>query len=231
MKKPDIFCATCKSVGASLIGSLELGSREALDVHRTCTVYKKNQIIFHEGTRPQGVFCIHKGRVKVYKTGVDGKPQIIYILRDGEVLGYRSLLSEEMYPVSAETIEESAICFIPRTDFLDVMHSNTDLSNALMKSMSLELNYMVDSVTNMAQRPVRERLAFTLLQLNGIFTDETGACQGINLSREDLANMVGTATETLIRLIHDYKQEGFIETEGRIIRICDYHALRRIAQQ
>jgi CRP/FNR family transcriptional regulator len=230
LKKVEVFCVNCKSVGLTLIGKLPEVSRATLDVHRTCTVYKKQQIIFHEGTRPQGVFCIHSGKVKVYKTGMDGKPQIIYILRDGDVLGYRSLISEEVYPVSAETLEESAICFIPKADFLEVMQQDPTLKSALMKAMSRELTHLVDNMTFMAQRPVRERLAFMLLQLEDVFRMEGQSGHSrISLSREDLANMVGTATETLIRLIHDYKEEGLVETEGRTIKIKDATRLKRLA--
>jgi CRP/FNR family transcriptional regulator len=160
---------------------------------------------------------------------MDGKPQIIHILRDGDVLGYRSILGNEMYPVSAETLVESDICFIPKADFMKVIQKDHELSGALMKAMSNELTHMVDTMTYIAQRPVRERLAYMLLLLNDVFKEEEGKPTKITLSRDDMANMVGTATETLIRLLHDYKNEGIIATEGRVIVVLDCEKLRRLA--
>lgn len=205
-------------------------SIEGLEKNKSCTVYKKNQVVFHEGTRPLGLFCINSGKVKIYKTGSEGKDQIIQILSAGDMMGYRSMLSEDPYPVSAETLEETTVCFIPKSDFLEVLKEDHDLTNRILQSMSKDLGNMADSITTLAQKPVRERLAGALLMLHEIYeSNNPENIAEINLTREDLANIVGTATETLIRLLHDFKEEKLIETQGRKIKVLDQNKLVRIA--
>jgi CRP/FNR family transcriptional regulator len=141
------------------------------------------------------------------------------------------MLSEEQYPVSAETLEDTTLCFIPKKDFIEAMSSNSDLTKEVIKSLSKDLTNMADSITVLAQKPVRERLAGALMVLIDTYDiDESkGVSNGINLTREDLANMIGTATETLIRLLHDFKDEQLIETQGRKILIKNKEKLKKVA--
>lgn len=230
-RRVEIECENCKVRHNSLLGEVCSESIAELNRNKSCTIYKKNQVVFHEGTRPLGVFCINSGKIKIYKTGAEGKDQIIQILKAGDLMGYRAMLSEDQYPVSAETLEESTICFIPKTDFLQVLNEDSDFSKKVIKSMSRDLGDMADTLTNLAQKPVRERLAGALLMLQdtyGLDGVEDGPVE-INLTREDLANIVGTATETLIRLLHDFKEEKLIETQGRKIRVLEPKKLLRIA--
>ena len=214
-----------------LFGGIDLSRIEEIHKNSTQKRLKKNQIIFLEGTRPLGVYSITSGRIKIYKTGVEGKDQIIQILKSGDLMGYRAMLSEEQYPVSAETLEDTALCFIPKKDFIGAMSSNADLTKEVIKSLSKDLTNMADSITVLAQKPVRERLAGALMVLIDTYDiDESkGVSNGINLTREDLANMVGTATETLIRLLHDFKVEQLIETQGRKILIKNKEKLKKVA--
>jgi len=214
-----------------LFGGIDLSRIEEIHKNSTQKKLKKNQIIFLEGNRPLGVYSITSGRIKIYKTGVEGKDQIIQILKSGDLMGYRAMLSEEQYPVSAETLEETTLCFIPKKDFIGAMSSNSDLTKEVIKSLSKDLTNMADSITVLAQKPVRERLAGALMVLIDTYDiDESkGVSNGINLTREDLANMVGTATETLIRLLHDFKYEQLIETQGRKILIKNKEKLKKVA--
>ena len=214
-----------------LFGGIDLSRIEEIHKNSTQKRLKKNQIIFLEGTRPLGVYSITSGRIKIYKTGVEGKDQIIQILKSGDLMGYRAMLSEEQYPVSAETLEDTALCFIPKKDFIGAMSSNADLTKEVIKSLSKDLTNMADSITVLAQKPVRERLAGALMVLIDTYDiDESkGVSNGINLTREDLANMIGTATETLIRLLHDFKDEQLIETQGRKILIKNKEKLKKVA--
>ena len=230
-KRIEVDCEHCAVKENSLFGHLCSQSLSGLGRNKTCTLYKKNQVIFHEGTRPLGVFCINSGKVKIYKTGAEGKDQIIKILKSGDLMGYRAMLSEDQYPVSAETLEESSLCFIPKKDFIEVLNGDSEFTRTIIKSMSQDLGDMADSLTNLAQKPVRERLAGALLMLQdtyGLDAHDNGPVE-INLTREDMANIVGTATETLIRLLHDFKEEKLIETQGRKIRVLETQKLVRIA--
>ncbi len=219
-----VTCSTCMSRKGSLLSGFcndELGH---LDAHRSCNYYKKNQSLFLEGSFPRGVFCINQGKVKVYKRGDEGKEQIIHIAKEGELVGFRAMFSGEPYNVGSETLEESNICFISKDDFLNMMDTNPTLRNGIIRELSKELADRAAFITNMAQKSVRERLAFALLLLMNVYENEP-----INLSREDMANFVGTATETLIRLLKDFKEEGFIEIHTRKLTVLNPKKLMDIA--
>lgn len=219
-----VACDTCGARKFSLFNSVSEGELGGLDHAKSCSYYKKNQALFIEGSYPRGVYCINQGKVKVFARGDEGKEQIIHIAKHGEIIGFRSMFSEEPYKVSATTLEESNICFIRRDDFLNMMDTNQVLRNGIIKELSKELGDRALFITNMAQKSVRERLAFALLILDEIYGEEQ-----INLTREDLANFVGTATETLIRLLRDFKDEGIIETHTRKVEIVDKNRLMQLA--
>lgn len=198
-----------------------------VDNAKTCTKYKKGQVLFHEGTRPMGVFCISTGRVKVYRMGLDGKEQIIKISAAGDLLGYKALISDQHYLLSGEALEDCKVCFIPKDDFLELLKPGSEFYMNLLKAVCEEHGVIASKITQMAQMSVRQRLALSLLMLNdtyGLEQDVNGEIQ-INLSREDLANIVGTATESLIRLLNEFKKDGLIETHGRKIEVKNQEGL------
>jgi CRP/FNR family transcriptional regulator len=219
-----VSCATCSARKNSLFGTY--GESEVIDLNheKMCNYYKKNQPLFIEGSFPRGVFCLNQGKVKVFTRGDEGKEQIIHIAKAGDVIGFRSMFSGEPYKVSASTLEESNICFIGKDDFLLMMDNNPTLRNGIIKELSKELGDRAQFITNMAQKSVRERLAFSLLILADIYGEEE-----INLTREDMANFVGTATETLIRLLKDFKEDQIIEIHTRKLLIVNRDKLLRIA--
>jgi len=167
---------------------------------------------------------VNHGKVKVYAIGNEGKEQIVHVAKEGEIVGFRSMLSGDSYKLSATVLEDSNICFISSVDFLNMLDHNTGLRNAVIRELSKELGERAVFITNLAQKTVRERLAYILVILEDVYGDEP-----INLSREDLANFVGTATETLIRLVKDFKEEGFIETDVRKIRVLNHDELMKVA--
>ena len=219
-----VTCSSCVSRSQSLLGGLCSEEITNLEDHKSCNYYKKNQSLFLEGSFPRGVFCINQGKVKVFKRGDEGKEQIIHIAKGGEMVGFRAMFSGDPYNVAAETLEESNICFIAKDDFLNMMDTNVTLRNGIIKELSKELSDRASFITNMAQKSVRERLAFALILLKGVYEPEP-----INLSREDMANFVGTATETLIRLLKDFKEEGIIEVHTRKLTILNLDRLVSIA--
>lgn len=219
-----VTCENCLARHNSLFASLCDNNIVDLDHHKSCAFYKKNQPLFIDGSSPRGVYCINQGKVKIFARGEEGKEQIIHLATSGEIVGFRAMFSGEPYKVSATTLEESNICFISKTDFLDMVDTNVTLRNGIMKELSKELAERATFITNMAQKSVRERLAFALVILHDIYDQEM-----INLSREDMANFVGTATETLIRLLKDFKEENFIQTHARKIEIMDKEGLLHVA--
>ncbi len=193
--------------------------------HPSPIYLKRNDLIFSEGKFPKGIYRVHSGFVKVYKHGDDGKEQIIQICKPGDVVGFRSVLSEKPYNLNAAALEENTVvCFVSKNDFNVYRETHLKLQNRLIQELSSELQESADFITNMTQKSVKQRTAIALLFMHDIYEDKP-----INISREDLANMVGTATETLIRLIKEFKQDSIIQVKGRKMVIIDMGALRKEA--
>jgi len=230
-KIENISCESCQSRGDSLFSSLSTEKLCILSENKTCVKYKKGQVIFYEGTRPLGLFCVNGGKIKVYKDGSMGKEQIISFAKGGDFLGYRALLSEEFYAASASIIEDATVCFIPKSDFLNVLNTDAEFGKRLMKSVCHEIGVLEEKIITLAQKSVRERLASTLLMLKATYGIEGEGSELIDiaLSREDLANIVGTVTETVIRLLTEFKEDGLIANEGKKIRILNVKGLAKTA--
>jgi CRP/FNR family transcriptional regulator len=223
------YCTLCESRLQSVFKSLDDFSLDALSSARACNVYKKGQIIFEEGTTPAGLYCMHSGKAKVFKTGEEGRDQIVRFVKGGDIMGYRALISGELYSGSASALEECLICFIPKETVFDMLTKDGRFSMQVIQLLSGELRKAEEQIVNLAQKPVRERLAETLVILKKIYGTEDGDTSPLNikLSRDELASVVGTATETLVRTIADLKREALIATEKKKIRILDMDGLIR----
>ncbi|MGB0269359.1 MAG: Crp/Fnr family transcriptional regulator [Bacteroidia bacterium] len=226
----DLDCRNCSKRFTSVFCKSENDSLEAINEQKVCTPYKKGNYIFHEGMRPQGVFCVNYGKIKLSKLGEDGKEQILRLVKPGDLLGYRSLLGEESYNASAIVMEESGVCFIPKELFMGVLQRDGVLSMEMMKLLSSDLKHAEESVTHLAQKPVRERLAEALLFMKETYGYQSdGITIDLRITREEIANLVGTATETAIRLLSEMKNEKVVGLEGKKIQILDATQLVRIA--
>ena len=193
--------------------------------------YKKGDLLFLEGSYPAGIFYLIEGKVKKFKVDNDGREHIIYICNKGELLGYPALLSEETFSDSAAALEKSTVGFIPKKAFLTLLEKSPVLSRKLLKNLSHEFAVLENNILSIAHKTVRERLALTLLILRDKFKTEgeINDLIEINLSREDLANILGTAVETLVRFLREFKDEKIIQTKGRTILILDAKKLVEIA--
>lgn len=225
---PD--CQNCKARFRSVFCDLQDLQLRELSLNKGCTQFKKGQVVFHEGMRPSGLFCINSGKVKLSKMGSEGKEQIVRLARSGDILGYRSLLSGDHYSLTAYALEDSNICFIPKSTFFNVLNQDVNLSMQMMKLLSSDLKHAEEKITELAQKPVRERLAEALLFIKETYGyTEDGITLNVSLTREDIANVVGTATETAIRLLSEFNQDEIIKLNGRKISIIDSERLIKTA--
>ncbi len=194
-------------------------------------LHKKGQILFNEGNLPRGVFYVQSGIVKIYKYGIDGKEQIIKLAKHGDLIGYKAILTNDKYNVSTAILENATLTFIPKSDFIELFRADEEIADKVTQLLCADLADMERKMVAMAYKPVRGRLAETLLSLNDVYgnPDKTSAIKSrIRLSREDLANIIGTAKETVIRLLSEFKSENLIKTEGKIINILDPQGLVKI---
>jgi CRP/FNR family transcriptional regulator, polysaccharide utilization system transcription regulator len=224
------YCENCNSARKSIFKELGKDELFTLNSNKNCNFYKKGQVIFFEGNYPGGLFCIRDGKVKVFKIGSSGKEQIIRFAKTGDALGYRALLVGETYSASASALEDSRICFIRKETVFEIFKSNNSFSFSLLKLLSRDLEDVESKMVKLAQKPVRDRLAEALLILKETYGTDKSENINISLSREDFANIVGTATETVIRLLAEFKKENLIAAKGKKIRIVNFEELVKISK-
>jgi CRP-like cAMP-binding protein len=215
----------------SIFANLPANDLELLTQNKVDQKYKKGEIIFREGSYPTGIFYITEGKAKKYKVDEDGKEQIIYVADTGELLGYHAILADDRYPDSAATLEDSIVSFIPKEDFLATLEHSEVLGKRLLKTLSHEFAVLVNSVSLFTQKSVRERLALQLIVLREKYkvNFQSGMPVEINMSRDDLASLVGTARENVVRILSEFKEASILQTKGRKIIVNDVSKLIEIA--
>lgn len=209
-----------------------LNKEELLKMANCKTSYtiKKGDPIFEEGESVNGIYCIKDGVCKLSKLSANGKDQIVKLVKPGELLGQRSMISDEPANLSAVALEDMEVCFIPRTEVLQFFNNNNQFSMNIMKSICGDLKESDDHMVSMAQKTVKERLAETLLYLDDTFGRNEDGSLHIQLSREELAGMIGTATESCIRLLSEFNKSGLIDLNGKKISIVDRNKLKRLSE-
>lgn len=232
MKQQDIhipLCDKCSLESGSIFKYLTPDEIEILNFEKDFRQYKRGDILYQEGNRISGFFCINSGIIKVFKTGFDGKEQIIRFAKPGDIIAYRSVLSNELACTSAKVIEDCHVCFIPSEILIQFIKSNSTFSLELLRLACHELGEANSFITDIAQKTVRERLAEILLLLVHEFGLDDEQYLNISLTREELANIVGTATESVIRLLSEFKSDKMVELNGRKIRILNKKGLEKIS--
>ena len=188
---------------------------------RSTNVYKKKETIYSEGSRPHRLFYIERGKVKTYKTNDDGKEFVTNIYSEGSFFGYNALLENSLYKESAEALEETEVALVPKEDFENLVNNNR---HVMLKFIQLLANNVADKeeqLLKLAYNSLRKRVADTVLELYRKYQPEDPAKPiAIDISRENLANIVGTAKESVIRTLSDFKDEKLIDiVKGDIIVI------------
>lgn len=224
-------CELCLSRKFSMFSGLSDEHLCNLSDSKNLISHKKGQMLFYEGTKPLGVFCVSSGIVKVFKTASNGKEQIIRLVQKGDFIGYTSLLGEEAYLNSATIVEDAKICFIPKETFLKIIAEDNNFHRRLTKAVCQNLGLMEEQLTDATQKTIRERLAFTLIKLSDSYGVDGGESRKIDLvlTREEIAGLVGTATETVIRLLSEFKKDKLIQFEGKKIIVLDKKGLARLS--
>jgi len=195
---------------------------------KTSRVVKKGGVIFEEGEIINGVYCIRNGICKLSKLSENGKDQIVKMVVKGQLLGQRSLITDEPSNLQAMALNEMEVCFIPKSEIISDLQTNSKFSFDVLKDMAHDLKEADNIIVNMAQKTVRQRLAETLVYIHDSFGVNPDKTLSILLSREDFANIVGTATESAIRVLSQFKKEGLISTIGKQIKIENLEGLKRV---
>lgn len=187
--------------------------------------YKKKEFVYNEGSYPKGIYFVSSGKVKTSMTNDDGKELITGLYNEGDFFGYLALLEESKHAETASVMEDAEICLIPKEDFYSLVYNSPDVSKKFIKMLSNELVAKEEQLLKLAYNSVRKRVAEALVTLYDKYAKENEEKFSIKISREDLSNLVGTSTETVIRTLSDFKDEQLVEVKGGLITVLNHPKL------
>ncbi|HRN36710.1 MAG TPA: response regulator [Flavobacteriales bacterium] len=202
---------------------------EDLSKDRKTREYGRKDVLFHEGDELRQIPFLVAGKVRTFKVNNEGKEFVTGLHVPGDFIGYLGLLEGGHATETAEALEETEVALVPREDLLRLLYRDRDVSMRFIRMLSQEMGEKQERLLQLAYASVRQRVAQALLQLHDRFSADHSEDLGVRISRDDLAAIVGTATESLIRCLTDLKDEGLISTQGRDIRITDHRRLQKLA--
>ncbi len=210
---------------------LTLDQRERMAGSFILQTYKKNEIVHSEDEKPTHLFCLLKGKVKVFKEGVGGRSQIVRMIKPVEYFGFRAFFANELYVNAAAAVESSVICLIPLNIIDELVKENIKLACFFIRNLSTSLGVADRRTVNLTQKHIRGRLAESLLFLRESYgLEEDNSTLSIYLSREDLANLSNMTTSNAIRTLSQFASEKLIAIDGRKIKIIDEEKLKKISK-
>ncbi|MFH1016929.1 MAG: Crp/Fnr family transcriptional regulator [Pseudomonadota bacterium] len=224
-------CAICPSRLEGVFCELDGSQVEELNGAKTTNQYKRGQVIFYEGNQPKGLFCVYRGKIKLFKTGDDGRETIIKVEGPGDILGYRSILTDEPYNLTAEVIEDAEVCFIDKHFFSGLIAKEPSIALSVLRRLGHELAIVQAQLSDVLSKSVRQRLSHLLLTLQKTHGQKQGneTFIDLRLTRTELASMVGATPETVIRLLSDFSDSNYIRLDGKRILIRNSGELLREA--
>lgn len=223
-------CSQCIVRKFSALKTLDKSELIYMSECKTGHMVKKGSYIFNEGDHLKGVYCIKSGVAKLVKLSSNGRNQIVKFIKRGDLLGQRSIVSDDAVSLSAIAVEDMQVCFIPKGDILSVFKQNSNFSTEIINDICYDLKLANNQIVRMAHKTVRARFATLLLELQEEFGVDVDKNLGLKLSREEYANLVGTATESMIRMFANFSKENLIELVGKKVKIIDPERLNQIAE-
>ena len=232
LKKNEVlrkeFTKNMQGIDSFLNEAKNIDALKKLSEERDVRIYKKREDIYKEDNYPKGIYFINKGKVKTYQSSDSGKELITELYKEGEFFGYNALLQDQKYTDSATTLENSEIYMLPKEDFFSLLYKNAEISRKFIEMLSNNVGENEKKLVKLAYHSVRKRVAEALVKLSDKYKKDSDIKFSMNVSREDLANLVGTATETVIRTLSDFKEEKLIEVAGGAITILSYDKLAKM---
>ncbi len=232
LKKADLirkeFSKNIDGLNEFIKGAKGIEDLKKLSDNREIHKFKKHESIYKEGSFPKGIYFLNSGKVKIFKTHEMGKEFITDLYKEGDFFGYLALMDESKYSETAEALDECEVCFIPKEDFYSLLFQNSQVSRKFIRMLSDNLAEKEEQLVKLAYNSVRKRVADALVALYNRYKKDNNENFSINISREDLANLSGTATETTIRTLSDFKEEKLIEIKGGLISLINFEKLSQL---
>jgi len=190
--------------------------------------YRKKESIYNENTYPGGIYFLESGKAKARRINELGKEYITELYKEGDFFGYADLLQGTPYQDSVVALEDCTVSFIPKQDFFKLLESDFGLARKFISMLSNEVKEREESLLKLAYNSVRKRVAEALIYLYETYGKEGETPFSVAMSREDIASIVGTAAETVIRTLSDFKDEKLVALKGSTITLLDLERLRRM---
>lgn len=222
----DVSCSVCQNDNCLIKRNFQFLSNTEFVSNKSTLKCKKGQQFIIEGAPVNGLFFILKGTVKVFRTGINGREQIVRFAKEGEIIGHRGFGTEEYYSIGAIALQDSILCYFSKDNLQDVLFGNPKFSYDMMLFYANELNKSENKVKSISQMTVRERVIDSLLYINRKFGDLRGFIN-LPLSRKEYADYAGTTEEQVIRVFSALKKEELISAQGKKIGINDVNLLKK----
>jgi CRP-like cAMP-binding protein len=219
-------CESCIIKEFNALKSLSTEELRRVSACKTGKAFDKGRVIFEEGDILNGVYCVKDGVCKLTKLSENGKEQVVKLVVKGGLLGKRSLVTNESSSLTATALTAMEMCFIPKSEIMADLEKNPKFTLDVLQNMTEDLKESEHSIVNMAQKPVKQRMAEALLYIHDSFGIDEKGYLNIVLSREDYASIVGTATESAIRILSQFKKDDLISTSGKHIKIENLSGLK-----
>lgn len=224
-------CAKCKFPVSTIFHSLPESSLKELEDNKVDLFVKRKQNIFVQGNIPQHVYIVRKGKIKVYLLGENGKEQIVRVAKEGDTIGYRSVLNDEVYFATAVAMNDCELCAVTKEFFFEEIHRNPVLAKDTLKLLSKQLRNSENRMFSLAYKSVKERIAEGILMLADAYGyDDDNMTIAVQLYRKDIADFAGVTVETAIRNLNDFRRENLVEIDHKKIKILEKETLFSIAK-
>ena len=215
-----VDCQVCRNRQKSVFSGLTEEELSILRDAKMCYKFSKGEAVFEKGKHPQGLFCVLEGKIKIASTDKNGKEQIISLAKNGDIVGYKMLLSNDKYYANCVTLEDSTLCYLPKAVFLQVVESSQKLKGNLLELLSTDAQRAELKIASLASMPAKQRIAKALIYLIDSFGYEPGNTTiNVSLSREEIASIAGTTRETTSRILLALAEKRIIELNAKKIRI------------
>ncbi len=219
--------------GLSFLDLLTSSDAMLAKKHMIRKEYKRGECLFNENSYSKGVYILRKGKVKIFQTGEHGRKSIVYFYHKGDFFGHRPILANEPNPVTAMAMEAVVVSFLPREALLRILNASDQLARELLINLSKEFSVWVNKLTLFTQFNLKKRVALTLLILHQVYKRKDQVAQKVRISigRDDFAGYVGTAKETLVRMLRYFKDEKIITSSGTAIYVLNPVALNALLEE
>lgn len=224
-------CLECEFSDHTIFRGLTTDQRRQLQYNVVQLEVKRKQNIFVQGNIPQYIFFVKEGKVKLYLLGENGKEHIVRVAKEGDVLGYRSLMGGENYKATAVALNDTKLCAVTRTFFSQMIEQNGIVAKDVLKLLAGDLRDSENRMFSLSYKSVRERIAEGVLMLADAYGMENdGKTIAVQLYRKDIADFSGVTVETSIRNLNDFRKEGLLEIDHKKISILNFEGLREVAK-